>query len=285
MINLGEYNTLEVLRFKSNGCYLGPIDSEEPINHDEDGILLPGKYIPEGLSVGDHIEVFVSNDSEDRWVATTETPQITLHEFAFLEVKSVTKYGAFMEWGLPKDLVIPFAEQGKKLEVGDWAVIFMYIDEETERLVGTAKINNVVDNEDIIVKEQDEVELMIFQETELGYKAIINDENVGLIYKSDLIDQLAVGDKLKGYVKKIREDNKIDLATQIQGVGIIEPSAQLVLDKLQSAEGQFLPFNDKADPSEIRFYFKMSKKTFKKAIGNLYKQRKIEITDTGIKLI
>lgn len=285
MIQLGEYNTLEVLRFKSNGCYLGPIESEEEVNPKEDGILLPGKYIPEGLAVGDHIKVFVSNDSEDRWVATTETPLVTLNEFALLEVKSVTKYGAFMEWGLPKDLFIPFAEQGKKLEVGDLAVIFMYIDNETERLVGTAKINNVVDNEDLIVEEQQEVDLIVYQETELGYKAIINDENVGLIYKSDLIDQLAVGDRIKGYVKKIREDKKIDLATQIQGVGIIEPSAQYILDQLKSVEGHYLEFNDKSDPNEIRFYFKMSKKTFKKAIGSLYKQRLIRITDTGIQMI
>jgi len=292
-MELGEFNKLHILRFRSNGCYLDKFEgdpseitddvdpSENPFG---DGVLLPQRYVTETMKLGDELNVFVYTDSEDRLVATTERPKIQLHEFAPLRVKSVTAVGAFLDWGLKKDLFVPYAEQGKKLEEGNTNVVFLYLDAQTERLVGTTKIDNVVDNEELIAEEGDEVKLLVYKETPLGYKAIINDENVGLLYRTELNQRVQIGSYYNGYIKKIREDNKIDLTLDIQGSEIIEPSAKALYIKIQSEHG-FVPFNDKSDPDEIRDYFKMSKKTFKKAIGSLYKQHLIEIKDDGIHLV
>ena len=187
-MELGEFNKLHILRFRSNGCYLGEYDGDpSEITDDVDpaenpfgeGVLLPQRYVTESMKLGDELNVFLYTDSEDRMVATTERPNVQLHEFAPLKVKSVTAVGAFMDWGLQKDLFVPYAEQAKKLEVGNTNVVFLYLDAETERLVGTTKIDNVLDNEDIIVEEKQEVKLLVYKETPLGFKAIVNDENVG----------------------------------------------------------------------------------------------------------
>ncbi len=292
-MELGEYNKLHILRFRSNGCYLGKYEGDpSEITDDVDpsenpfgeGVLLPQRYVKDTMKLGDELTVFIYTDSEDRIVATTEKPKILLHEFAPLRVKSVTAVGAFMDWGLQKDLFVPYAEQAKKLEEGNTNVIFLYLDAETERLVGTTKIDNVLDNEELIVEEKEEVKLLIYKETPLGYKAIINDENVGLLYRTELNRQVRIGDYHTGYIKKIRELNKIDLTLDIQGSEIIEPSAKSILVRLQSDTG-FLPFNDKSHPDDIRDEFNMSKKTFKKAIGSLYKAKHIEIKEDGIYLI
>ena len=292
-MELGEYNKLHILRFRSNGCYVGEYDGDpSEITDDVDpadnpfgeGVLLPQRYVKDSMKLGDELNLFLYTDSEDRIVATTEKPKILLHEFAPLLVKSVTPVGAFMDWGLQKDLFVPYAEQAKRLEEGQTNVVFLYLDAETERLVGTTKIENVVDNEELIVQEKDEVKLLVFKETPLGFKAIINDENVGLLYRTELNRPVKIGEYYKGYVKKIREDNKIDLTLDIQGSEIIEPSAKAILIKIQSENG-FLPYNDKSDPEEIREFFKMSKKTFKKAIGSLYKQRFIDIKEDGLHLV
>lgn len=290
----GEFNKLHILRFRSNGCYLGEFpEGEVPEITDDvdpsenpfgDGVLLPHRYVTDTMKLGDPVDVFLYTDSEDRLVATTEHPKIMLHEFATLTVKSVTAVGAFMDWGLQKDLFIPYAEQARRLEEGNPTVVFLYLDAETERLVGTTKIDNVVDNEDVIVEEKQEVNLLIYKETPLGFKAIINDENVGLLYRTELNQIIHIGDTLTGFVKKVREDGKIDLTLDIQGSDIIEPSAKSVYDKIITKKG-FVPFNDKSDPEEIREYFKMSKKTFKKAVGALYKQKLIEIKEDGLHLI
>ncbi len=292
-MELGEYNKLHILRFRSNGCYLGEYDGDpSEITDDVDpaenpfgeGVLLPQRYVKDTMKLGDELNVFLYTDSEDRIVATTEKPKILLHEFAPLYVKSVTAVGAFLDWGLQKDLFVPYAEQARKLEEGNTNVVFLYLDAETERLVGTTKIDNVVDNEDLIVEEKEEVKLLIYKETPLGFKAIINDENVGLLYRSELNRPVRIGEYHTGFIKKIREHNKIDLTLDIQGSEIIEPSAKSILVRLQADTG-FLPFNDKSDPDDIRAEFKMSKKTFKKAIGSLYKSKHIEIKDDGIHLI
>ena len=292
-MELGEFNKLHILRFRSNGCYLGKYDGDpSEITDDVDpsenpfgeGVLMPQRYVTDKMKLGDEVNVFVYTDSEDRVVATTEHPKILLHEFAPLRVKSVTAVGAFMDWGLKKDLFVPYAEQAKRLEEGNTNVIFLYLDGETERLVGTTKIDNVVDNEELVVTEGQEVKLLVYKETPLGYKAIINDENVGLLYRTELNQRVRIGEYVQGYIKKIREDNKIDLTLDIQGSEIIEPSAKKLLIKIQAEHG-FVPYNDKSDPDDIREYFKMSKKTFKKAVGSLYKDHLIEIKEDGIHLV
>ncbi|MGB0392000.1 MAG: CvfB family protein [Salibacteraceae bacterium] len=292
-MELGEFNKLHILRFRSNGCYLGKWDGDpSEITDDVDpaenpfgeGVLLPQRYVKDDMKLGDEVNVFLYTDSEDRIVATTEKPKIILHEFAPLRVKSVTAVGAFLDWGLQKDLFVPYAEQAKRLEEGNTNVVFLYLDAETERLVGTTKIDNVLDNEELIVEEKQEVKILVYKETPLGFKAIINDENVGLLYRSELNQRVRIGEYYTAYVKKIREDNKIDLTLDIQGAEIIEPSAKALLIKIQAEHG-FVPFNDKSNPEDIREYFKMSKKTFKKAVGSLYKDRLIEIKEDGIHLV
>jgi predicted RNA-binding protein (virulence factor B family) len=292
-MELGEFNKLHILRFRSNGCYLGEYDGDpSEITDDVDpsenpfgeGVLLPQRYVKDSMKLGDELNVFLYTDSEDRLVATTEQPNVLLHEFAPLKVKSVTAVGAFMDWGLQKDLFVPYAEQAKKLEVGNKNVVFLYLDAETERLVGTTKIDNVVDNEEIIVEEGQEVKLLVYKETPLGFKAIVNDENVGLLYRNELNKPVKIGTYMQGYVKKLRPDGKIDLSLDIQGVEIIETSAKSLYIKIQTENG-FVPFHDKSDPEEIRDYFGMSKKTFKKAIGSLYKQKLIEIKEDGLHLL
>jgi len=291
-MELGEINTLRIIRFRSNGCYLGELDSvpESEIDTLEftdseplPGVLLPNRYVTDHMKLGDEVDVFLYTDSEDRRVATTERPKILLHEFAPLEVKSVTSVGAFMDWGLSKDLFVPYSEQARRLEKGEVHVVFLYLDAETDRLVGTTKVDHVIDNEEIQIEEKDQVKLLVYGETPLGYKVIINDENIGLLYRSELNQPVQIGDYKTGYIKKIRPDGKIDVSLDIQGVEIIEPSAQKLLQKIQLEKG-FVPFTDKSDPDEIRDYFQMSKKTFKKAVGHLYKNRLIDIQPDGLYL-
>jgi predicted RNA-binding protein (virulence factor B family) len=292
-MELGEINTLRIIRFRSNGCYLGELDSvpESEIDTLEftdseplPGVLLPNRYVTDHMKLGDEVDVFLYTDSEDRRVATTERPKILLHEFAPLEVKSVTSVGAFMDWGLSKDLFVPYSEQARRLEKGEVHVVFLYLDAETDRLVGTTKVDHVIDNEEIQVEEKEQVKLLVYGETPIGYKVIINDENIGLLYRSELNQPVQIGDYKTGYIKKIRPDGKIDVSLDIQGVEIIEPSAQKLLQKIQLEKG-FVPFTDKSDPDEIRDYFQMSKKTFKKAVGHLYKNRLIDIQPDGLYLI
>jgi predicted RNA-binding protein (virulence factor B family) len=278
-MNLGEYNTLTALRFKEQGCYLGPE------GQDVGGVLLPNAYVPEGLNIGDEIEVFIYHDFEDRLIATTIKPAVELHSFAPLKVKDITSVGVFMDWGLPKNLFVPFAEQGSSdMIVGQTYVIFLYIDTETSRLVGSAQVENILDNDEINVKQDEEVDLIVYRETPLGYMAIINNENIGLIYKSSTFQPLHRGLQLKGYIQKIRDDNKIDLVIQKQGHLAMESNAQHVLDLLKQNNG-FLPFTDKSDPEKIRETFKISKKVFKRAVGNLYKQRIVRLSAEGFYLI
>ncbi len=279
MFNLGEYNTLKAIRFKEQGCYVG---DESQIGQEAGGVLLPNQYVPEGLSLGDDIEVYIYHDSEDRLVATTEKPHIVLHQFAPLTVLDVTGVGVFMDWGIQKNLFVPFAEQGRDpMIVGGTYVIFLYIDTETSRLVGSAAIDKIIDNEEVVVKEGDEVDLIVYRESPLGYMAIINNENIGLIYRSDIYQKIDIGESCRGWIKKIREDGKIDLSLYKQGHLAIEENAKILLEKLK-AKGGHLPFTDKSDPQAIREALNMSKKNFKKAVGSLYKQRIVELKADGI---
>ena len=277
MIEIGKYNDLEILRETSVGLYLGAADGED--------VLLPIRYCPERYEIGDKVRVFVYPDNEGRKVATNLIPKVLVNEFAFLQVKAIETVGAFMDWGLDKDLLVPFREQRQRMEKGRWFVVWMYVDEKTGRLVGTNKIEQHLQNDQLKVKEGDEVELLIMQKTDLGYSAIINHEHKGLIYENEIFGDIHIGQKLTGYIKNIREDNKIDLSLQPMGYDKArDPQSDLLTRKLWENDG-FLPLNDKSNPEMIYASLGISKKAFKRTVGALYKEKKIEITDDGIKLI
>lgn len=275
MIRIGEYSTLEILRDTDPGLFLG----------DEEGndVLLPNKYVPEEFEIGDKLEVFVYLDHEERPVATTLKPHIKPGEFALLRCNYTNKFGAFLDWNLEKDLFCPFKEQAFKMRKGDWYLVYCYIDEETDRLVASSKTNSFLSNKDLTVKQFDEVDLIVSHPSEIGMNVIVNEQHLGLIYTDDIFKDISVGDRLKGIVKKVRHDNKLDISLSQIGYRNIEPNAELVLKELKDNSG-FLPFTDKSSPDDIKESFQMSKKAFKKAIGSLYKQRVIVIKDDGIHL-
>ncbi len=276
MIELGKYNTLEIRRETSVGLFLSDREGNE--------LLLPNKYVPAGIKIGDEIKVFVYKDSEDRLIATTLTPKVFLNQFAFLKVEMITQYGAFLDWGLEKHLFVPFSEQAQKMTEGKYYIIYMYLDSKTERLVASSKINHFLNNKELTVDVGDEVEIMVCEPTDLGINVIINNLHKGLIYYNEIFARIKMGDVRKGYIKNIRDDNKIDVQLQKQGYENVEPNAQLILEKLKANAG-FLALTDYSTPDEIRIHLEMSKKTFKKAIGLLYKQNIINIEKTGIRLI
>jgi len=276
MLQIGLYQTLQILRQTSPGLFLGNEEGEE--------VLLPNKYIPSNFTIGDKIEVFVYLDFDERIVATTIRPYITLHEFALLEVKDVSSVGAFMDWGLEKDLFVPFNEQMNKMRPGKSYLVFLYEDVSTGRLVASQKVRKFLDNELLTVDEGDEVDLIISDETDLGVNVIVNGKHLGLIYHDEIFRNLYLGDHLKGYVKKIREDHKLDISLQKSGYAQVEPNAQLILDNMHVNKG-FLSLNDNSDPEAIKNKLGMSKKTFKKALGLLYKQKLISLHDDGIRLL
>ncbi|RWX00430.1 CvfB family protein [Flavobacterium cerinum] len=275
MIEIGKYNTLKIVRDTQVGLYLS--DGKEDI-------LLPNKYVPREFEVGEELIVFVYLDHEERPVATTLEPYIYLNEFALLRVNYTNKFGAFLDWGLEKDLFAPFREQARPMEKGKRYLVYMYIDEKSNRLAGTSKINQFLSNEELTVEEGEEVDLIISHITEMGINVIINEQHKGLMYKDQVYEDLRTGDRMKGYIKHIRPDNKIDVSLQKDGFDNIEPNAEKVLDELRASRG-FLRLNDDSHPEDIKTVLKMSKKTFKKAIGTLYKQKLIEIKEDGIYLV
>ena len=276
MINIGQYNKLKILRETSVGLFLGSNDGED--------ILLPNKYVPENFDIGDEMEVFCYLDHDERPVATTLKPYITLNHFSLLQVKEVNQIGAFLDWGLEKHLFVPFSEQARKMEAGKRYLVYMYLDEETDRLVGSSKTNRFIDNSELTVHETEEVNLIISRYTDLGVEVIINEKHKGLIYNNELFRKVSLGEKLKGYIKKIRPGNKLDISLQQSGYKNVEPSAEKILDVLRSENG-FLKLNDKSSPDEITGLLQMSKKTFKKALGNLYKQKLVILKEDGIYLV
>ncbi|MFC7357449.1 S1 RNA-binding domain-containing protein [Jejudonia soesokkakensis] len=276
MIKIGEYNTLEILRDTDPGLYLG--DTEENV------VLLPHRYKPEHWEIGDMLEVFVYLDYEERPVATTLTPYIFLNEFGYLHCSDVNEYGAYMDWGVQKQLFVPFKEQARPMKVGSWYIVYMYMDEQTNRLVGSSKTNKFVSNDTVSVEKFDEVDILVTHLTEKGANAIVNGKHHGLIYIDDIFEDIRTGDRIKAFVKKVRDDNKIDLVLQAPGYRSIEPNANFILDELKAAGG-FLPLHDKSAPEEIKNLLGLSKKSFKKAIGSLYKDKQIVLKEDGIELI
>ncbi|WP_394991698.1 S1 RNA-binding domain-containing protein [Emticicia sp.] len=276
MLHLGIKNTLRILRGTTVGMFLG--------DNEENDVLLPKKYIPEDAIVGDDIEVFIYKDSEDRVIATTLEPKIQLNQFAYLQVKAVTAIGAFLDWGLEKDLFVPFREQNKMMEEGKWYVVFLYLDDETDRLVASCKVNRYFEKENIDLTIGQEVNLLVFEETDMGLNVIIDGKYKGLIYENEIFQRIKIGTRTKGYIKNIREDNRVDVSLQKQGYENIEPNAELILTKLKANNG-FLDITDKSDANYVMYQLEMSKKTFKKAVGALYRQRLVRLEEDGIYLI
>ncbi|WP_209403086.1 S1 RNA-binding domain-containing protein [Pseudozobellia sp. WGM2] len=276
MIELGNYNNLEVLRDTSVGLFLGSETGTE--------ILLPNKYVPKNIEIGDKIKVFCYLDHEERPISTTLSPTVLRNEFGFLKVVEVNKIGAFLDWGLEKHLLVPFSEQRDKMKEGQWYVVHCYLDDISFRLVGSNKTDKFLDNENLSVRERQEVDLLFTRLTDLGWDVIINNVHKGLVYSNEIYKRVAVGDCAKGYVKKIRSDNKIDISLQPIGENILEPTASLIYEKLK-VNGGFLALHDKSSPEDIKRELQMSKKTFKKGIGTLYKERKIEIKEDGIQVL
>lgn len=277
MIEQGKICTLKIIKRATFGLYLGDDSGEE--------VLLPKKYCTDEMKPEGKVDVFIYKDSEGRKVATTATPKIFLQEFAQLKVDTVSGVGAFMDWGLDKDLMVPFREQKVKLVEGRWYIVYLDMDQKTDRLYASNRIERFIQNDIITVKEEEEVSLLIWQKTDIGYNVIINNIHKGLIFDNEIFTSLRIGDKLQGFVKKIREDGKIDVAIQAAGYRKTnDANSELILKKLSENAG-FLPVTDKSDPDEIYAQFGISKKAFKKSIGALYKQKAISLEKDGIRTV
>ncbi|MDB4088165.1 S1-like domain-containing RNA-binding protein [Flavobacteriales bacterium] len=275
MINLGEINKLTILRSTDNGFYL--------IDEEENEVLLPNAYIEEGWAIGDEVEVFVFKDSEDRLTATNQTPKIKLNGFALLQVNDINSVGAFLNWGLPKDLFVPFKEQRHKMREGKHYVVTMFLDYESERLVASSKIDTFLEFEDVELTDGQEVDLIIYERTPLGYNCVINGLYKGLIYENEMFRDLNIGEKTIGYIKNVREDNKIDVSLQKVGYVAQDENQEKILNILKGDAG-YIGLTDKSKPEDIYEELRMSKKAFKKAIGGLYKQKVIWLKNDGIYL-
>ena len=276
MIHLGEYNTLEILRESEQGLYLADEEGNE--------VLLPNRYVPETFKIWDKIVVFVYLDNEERLVAVTDEPYIKKGDFALLRCNAVTEHGAFLDWGMLKELFCPFREQAFKMKKGGWYFVYCFLDEKSNRLVASSKTNQFLDNKELTVSQFEEVDLIVSHPSEIGMNVIINKKHLGLIFNDDIFQDLSVGDRLKGYIKKIRPDNKIDVVLGQIGYRNIEPNADAIMVELRDNSG-YLNLTDKSDPETIKQVLKMSKKNFKKAVGSLYKQKLIEIKEDGIYLL
>ncbi len=275
-MKIGQFNTLTIDRDTQVGLFL--------TNGKED-VLLPNKYVPKVFEIGEQMTVFVYLDHEERPVATTLVPYIFLNEFALLRVNYINQIGAFMDWGMEKDILVPFKEQARPMEKGKRYLVYLYMDEKTNRLVASSKTNQFLDNENITVEKGEEVDLIISHITEIGINVIINQKHKGLVYKDEVYDDaIRTGDKMKGYIKLVRPDGKIDVSLHKQGFESIEPNSEIIMNELRASRG-FLRLNDNSNPEDIKTVLKMSKKTFKKAIGHLYREKLIEIKDDGIYLI
>ncbi len=275
MIKIGEYNVMRVIKEKPMGVFL---------DDGEDGILLPKRFVPRGTKVGDKLKVFLYHDSDDRIIATTQKPKAILGDIVKLKVVSTTQQGAFMDWGLMKDLFVPKSQQVSFMRAGGEYIVKIYTDEQTGRLAATEKIEQFLSNDNLTVKEKDLVNLLVYRQSDLGYVVIINNLHTGLLHFNEVYRDIETGDLFTGFIKTILPENKIDVAAGKPGYDRVEGESEKILRLLKENNG-YLPYYDKSDPEEIYSFFSMSKKTFKMATGALYKQRKIEFTSSGIKLI
>lgn len=274
-IRLGDYNRMTVVKSVDFGLYLD--------GGDEGEVLLPARYVPDGCKEGDEIEVFVYLDSEERLVATTQTPKARVGDFAFLTVSWVNEYGAFLDWGLMKDLFCPFREQKMKMEKGKGYIVHVHLDNESHRIVASAKVEHYFDPSFPPYRHGDEVDLLVWQKTDLGFKVIIDNRFPGLVYGNQVFRQIHTGDRLTGYIDMVREDGKIDVMLQPTGWRMTKETADIILDYMES-HGGTCPLTDKSPAEDIYQQFQVSKKSYKKAVGDLYKRRLITIEDDCIRL-
>ena len=276
MIKIGQYNNLRIKKFVDFGLYL---DDEE-----EGEILLPTRYMPKNVSVDDYIDVFIYADSDDTLIATTLTPLAIVGEASYLRVAAVNDVGAFLDWGLSKDILVPFGEQHRKMEVGRSYIVYLYIDKYADRIVASSKINKFIKDEATCYENNQAVDLMIAGKTDLGYKAIINNEHFGMLFENDVFQNLKFGQKLKGYIKNVRPDNKIDLTLQLINQDSRDSLTDRILFYLKNNNGQST-LTDKSKPEDIYKQFAVSKSNYKKALGGLYKKRLITIDKDKIQLL
>lgn len=274
-IELGKFNQLEVVKEVDFGMYLD--------GGGEGEILLPARYVPEDCQVGDMLNVFLYLDNEERLIATTLTPLVQVGDFAYLEVAWVNQFGAFLNWGLMKDLFVPFSEQKMKMQVGKKYIIHAHLDDESYRIVASAKVDRYLSKENAEYQPGEEVDILIWQKTDLGFKAIVENRYGGLLYSSEIFQPLQTGMKLKAYVKQVREDGKIDLILQKPGFEKVDDFSKTLLQYIKEHEGS-IALTDKSPAEDIYDTFGVSKKTFKKAVGDLYKKRMIVLHENDIRL-
>ena len=276
-VKLGDYNTLTVIKEVDFGLYLD--------GKDEGEILLPTRYVPADVKVGDELRVFIYLDQDERLIATTEHPIVKVGEFGYLRVAWVNQFGAFLDWGLMKDLFCPFSEQKRKMEIGSYHMVHVHIDEESYRIMASAKVERYLSSDRPAYQHNDAVDLLVWQKTDLGYKVIIENSHSGLIYQNQIFKPVHIGQQLKAWVKEVRDDEKIDLSLQPMGYRHVIDSAEAQVLRAMHLRGGFLTLTDNSDPAEIAEVLQMSKKTFKKAVGALYKQQRITLEDNGIRLV
>lgn len=276
MVNIGKMNTLAIARSSDFGLLLDGGDLGE--------ILLPNRYVPKAWKTGEKLDVFVYLDSEDRLTATTQKPKAMVGEFALFRVKETSRIGAFLDWGLPKDLLVPFREQRVPMKQGQSYLVHIYLDRVSGRIVASSKLDKFLEGSRRFYKLGEKVDLIVWQRTDLGYKAIINNERWGMVFHNEVFQPLERGQRLQGYIKQVRPDGRIDLALQQPGYGKVTKLTDVILDHLKAHDG-FMPITDKTPPEEINALFGVSKKTYKMVIGALYKKRRIEVVEDGIKLV
>jgi len=274
MVKMGEYNLLKVIKEKPMGVFM---------DDGEAGILMPRRFVPEGTRIGDELEVFLYHDGEGRPIATTQKPFGKLGDIVKLKAVSITPQGAFLDWGLMKDLFIPKSAMLSFIQPMGEYLVKIVMDQQTGRLAATEKLDHYLSNEQLSVKEMDEVELLVWRRTDIGYLVIINNQHTGVLHFNEVYRNIQPGDRFPGFVKNILAENKIDVVAGKPGYQRVEDEAQKLLRLLKENEG-YLPYHDKSSPEDIYAFFGMSKKTFKMTTGNLYKQHKIRFTKTGIQL-
>ena len=275
MVRMGEYNVLKIIKEKPMGFF---------VDDGNAGILLPKRFVPAGTKIGDEVKVFLYHDGEDRPIATTQQPFGVLGEIIKLKAVNVTHQGAFLDWGLMKDLFIPKSAMLSFMRPNGEYLVKIVLDKQTGRLAATEKLEPFLSNENLTVKEKDEVDLLVYRRTDIGYEVIINNIHKGILHYNEVYRNISIGDRFKGFIKKILPENKIDVAAGKPGYKRVEDETEKVLRLLKENSG-YLPYHDKSSPEDIYSFFGMSKKTFKMTTGNLYKKNKIQFTKEGIQLM
>jgi predicted RNA-binding protein (virulence factor B family) len=275
MVKMGEYNLLKVIKVKDMGVFM---------DNGEEGILMPKRFVPPGTRMGDELKVFLYHDGEGRPIATTQKPLGVLGDIVKLKAVSITPLGAFLDWGLMKDLFIPKSAMISFMQPMGEYLVKIVMDEQTGRVAATEKLERFLSNETLTVKEKEEVDLLVYRQTEIGYEVIINNRHKGMLHNNEIYRPISIGDRFPGFVKNILPENKINVAAGKPGYQRVEDETEKIM-RLLSENNGYLPYHDKSSPEEIYDFFHISKKTFKMTTGNLYKQKKILFTKTGIQLV